>query len=227
MTLTIYESLEQGSSEWLAARCGLPTASVIGKLITPGTLKVADNDTSRAVAETLIAERLTGIVDYVHPNFDMQRGHLDEPIVRDLYSEHFAPVEEVGFMLRDFGDYKIGFSPDGTVSTDGLIEVKSRKPRIQLATILADAVPRENMCQLQVGLMVSGRDWIEYLSYSGGMPLYRKRVLPDTAWFDAIHAAVQKLEQRAGEITRAYEDATAGLLATERVDHFAEIEISV
>ena len=47
MTLHIYD-YEQRSPEWYAARCGLVTASSVGKLLTP-TLKVADNDTSRSM----------------------------------------------------------------------------------------------------------------------------------------------------------------------------------
>src|SRR5690606_15930159 len=34
--LTIYRELEQRSPEWLAARAGLVTASVVGRLITDG-----------------------------------------------------------------------------------------------------------------------------------------------------------------------------------------------
>lgn len=226
MTLVIYESLEQGSDAWLDARCGMLTASVIGKLITP-SLKVADNDTSRGLTELLAVERITQHVEYVHPSFAMQRGSLDEPLAKDVYREHFAEVEEIGFMVREFNGFKIGYSPDGMVSAEGLVEIKSRTPRIQLSTILADAVPRENMAQLQTGLLVSGRDWIEYLSYSGGMPLYRKRVLPDPNWFEVILAAAEKFEQAAGEIAERYAAVTIGLPMTERVDHFAEIEIEL
>jgi len=50
-------------------------------------------------------------------------------------------------------------------------------------------VPVENMAQIQCGLLVSGRDWCDYLSYSGGMPLYRIRVEPDKRWFKAIASA--------------------------------------
>lgn len=226
MTLTIHTELEQGSDEWLAARCGMLTASTIGKLITPSTLKVADNETSRGLTLTLAAERITGHVEYVHPSFDMQRGTEDEPVVRDLYIEHHAPVAEVGFMVRAFDGFQIGYSPDGTIGTDGLLEIKSRKPKVQLDTILADAVPRENMAQLQAGLLVSGREWIEYVSYCGGMPLYRKRVLPDPQWFEVILAAAKAFEKSAGDIVQRYAIAAAGLPQTERVDHFLESEIT-
>ena len=48
MTLKIYDHRDQGSPEWLAARRGIVTASVVGQLITPSTVKPAKNDRSRA-----------------------------------------------------------------------------------------------------------------------------------------------------------------------------------
>ena len=193
MTLHVYENLEQGSDEWLAARCGMLTASQIGKLITPATLKVASNDTSRGLTETLVAERLTGYTEDVFVSADMERGNFDEPVARDLYSAHYAPATEVGFMVRDFDGHRLGYSPDGLVGDDGLIEIKSRKQKTQLATILADQVPLANMAQCQAGLLVSGREWIDYVSYCGGMPLYVKRVLPDEKWHTAIVNALSRV----------------------------------
>ena len=37
MTLHVYEELEQGTEEWMGARRGIVTASVVGKLITIGS----------------------------------------------------------------------------------------------------------------------------------------------------------------------------------------------
>ena len=47
MSLKIFEDLVQGTPEWLAARRGIVTASVVGQLITPSTVKPAKNDRSR------------------------------------------------------------------------------------------------------------------------------------------------------------------------------------
>lgn len=187
MTLTIYEELEQGSDEWLNVRAGLVTASTIGKLITPSTLKPAANDTARSLIETLVIESITGRVEYVHPNAAMQRGNRDEPWARHEYEKHTGQdVHEVGFIRYDGPDYTLGYSPDGLVGDDGLIEIKSRSPRIQMQTIIADKVPAANMAQIQCGLFVTQRSWLDYVSYSNGMPLYIKRVYPDDAWFSAI-----------------------------------------
>ena len=224
--LRIYEELEQGAPEWLAARGGIVTASVMHQLVTP-TLKVANNDTSRGLTLTLVAERITGHVEMIVPSRDMERGTLDEPYARAAYSDDAgAPVAEVGFMVRDFGGYRIGYSPDGLVGNDGLIEIKSRKQKIQLRTVLADEVPAENMAQIQTGLLVSGRAWLDYVSYCGGMPLYVKRVFPDPDWFATIIAAAISFEDTATTMFDTYATRVEGRPLTERIDHFPELEIS-
>lgn len=224
MTLHIYDDLEQGSDEWLAARCGIVTASVVGQLVTGKTLKPAANDYSRAITNLLVAERITGYVVPTPTSAAMERGKLDEPYARAHYSEHRAPATELGFMVRDDWGFRLGYSPDGLVGEDGLIEIKSRDPKKHLATILADEVPAENMAQCQTGLLVSGRDWIDYVSWCGGMPMWTKRVLPDPRWHEAILAALEIFEAHAADAIARYTAAVAGLPPTERIDHFAEPE---
>lgn len=216
MTLTIHDDLLQGSDEWHDQRRGIVTASMVGRLLTT-TGKVASNDTSRALTAQLVAERITGWTDPVYVSDDMLRGTEDEPRAVAVYAEHYAPVEHVGFMVRDDWGFQIGYSPDGLVGDDGLIEVKSRRPKKQLTTILEDAVPAENMAQLQAGLLVSGREWIDYVSFCSGMPLYVRRVTPDQSWFQAILAAVEAFEEAAAEMVAAYELQTHDMPPTERV----------
>ena len=227
MSTHIFASLEQGSPEWLAERCGIVTASVIGGLITTKTLKIAANDTSRALIATLAAQRITRHVEPIQASRDMERGTLDEPYAREIYAEHYAPVEEIGFMTRedDGWGFKLGYSPDGLVGDNGLIEIKSRNQKKQLQTILADEVPAENMAQLQTGLFVSGREWIDYNSYCGGMPMWTKRVEPDDKWFEAILAAASEAEELIQASIKTYEWAVEGLPATERIDHWAPLEL--
>lgn len=224
MTVTFYPDLIQGSDEWLAARCGVLTASTIGKLITPSTLKVASNDTSRALTETLVAERISGHVEYVHPTWDMQRGTFDEPAARDLYAQHYAPVEEVGFATRDIGGYTLGASPDGLVGDDGGIEIKSRRGNSQLRTILSDTVPSSNMAQIQCLLLVLDREWWDYISYAEGWPLYVKRVHPDPRWQNALRDALASFEKRAAEMMTAFTAARRGPVAP-RTPQFIDADI--
>lgn len=216
MALIELPDLIQGTDAWHDQRRGIVTASVVGRLLT-ATGKPANNATSRTLTAQLVAERITGWTDPVYVSDDMLRGHDDEPRAVDVYAEHFAKVTPTGFMVRDDWGFRIGYSPDGLVGDYGLIEVKSRRAKKQLQTILEDDVPAENMAQIQCGLLVSGREWCDYVSYCGGMPLYVKRVEPDPEWFDAIVAAVDEFEQRAAFMVADYEAATANLPATERI----------
>ena len=225
MTITILPDLVQGSDEWLAQRRGIVTASVVGRLITNTTLKPADNPESRGVVALLTAERITGWTDPVHVTDDMWRGVEDEPRARDTYAEHYAPVTEVGFMVRDDWGFPIGYSPDGLVGDDGLIEIKSRRQKKHLQTILSDQVPPENMAQLQCGLLVSGREWIDYVSYCGGMPLYVSRVYPDREWARAIIGAAVAFEKAVTTMTATFTNRTMGYPVPPRSDLDTEITI--
>jgi hypothetical protein len=184
----------------------------------PPAYTVARNDTSRALTARLAAERVTGWTEDTPITSDMWRGIDAEPIAREVYAENFGPVEEVGFMRRDEEGWSLGFSPDGLVGETGLIEIKAPRAKTHLLTILADEVPAHYLAQCQAGLLVSGREWIDYVSYVGGMPLYVRRVLPDPRWFDAITAACIAFEERAAAIVADYEQRVAGLPTTERID---------
>lgn len=225
MTLHILDHLEQGSDEWLDARRGIVTASVIGQLITPGTIRAASNDKSRAILAQLAAERITGRTDPVFVNDDMMRGNLHEPIARDKYAEtHGVTVRQVGFMIREFsGGVRIGASPDGLVGDDGGMEVKCPRAKTHIQTIVTDAVPAYNMAQVQTSLVVSGRDWWDFVSFSSGLPLYTKRVLPDPKWRDAIITAATNAEHAISAMVRQFEDAAATLPATDYIPTFEEI----
>jgi len=153
MTLTYHEDLIQGSDEWLQARCGLLTASEFGLLLTPKTLKSADNPKSRAHCWEIAAQRITG---YVEPHFisdAMLRGHLDEELVRAAYSQRFAKVREVGFGTNSKWGFTLGCSPDGLVGDEGMIECKSRGQKFQVQTIVehyeSGAIPEDYILQVQ------------------------------------------------------------------------------
>lgn len=184
----------------------------------PPIIEVADNDTSQGVTFTLIAERIAAFTEDTPMSSDMWRGVEHEPYARDVYAENYGAVEVVGFMLRDFGTWRLGYSPDGLVGDDGLIEVKCPRAKTHLRTILADEVPAHHMAQLQAGLLVSGRKWIDFVSFVAGMPLFRKRVTPDPIWFDAITAACVAFERTAAQTVADYRERVADMPQTERLD---------
>jgi len=190
-----YHDIEQGSDEWLAVRRGILTASEMLLIMTP-TLRPASNDKERAHMFELLGQRITGYTEPHYISDDMLRGHEDEIEARIRYAEHFAPVTECGFVTNDDHGVVIGYSPDGLVGDDGLIECKSRRQKFQIETILADEVPAEYLLQIQTGLLVTGRKWLDFVSYCGGMPMFVKRVWPCPEIQQAIIAAASAFEQR-------------------------------
>lgn len=180
----------------------------------------ADNDTSRALILALAAERITSYVEESFTSRDMERGILAEPFARDLYAEHCAdlPVTETGFMVRDFDGFSIGYSPDGLVGDDGLLEIKAPRQKGHLSTVVSGEVPSQHMAQLQTAFTVTRRSWIDFVSYSGGMHLWPKRVTPDPAWQAAILAAAEKAERDIKAHIATYQRATEGLPLAERID---------
>lgn len=220
MTLTVHADIVQRSDEWYKLRLGVITASAVGRLITPKTMKPASNQDSRSLASTLAAERISGWSDsnsYV--NDDMMRGIDSEPIARAKYAQHYdESVIEVAFMTEDRFGFTIGFSPDGLVGDDGLIEIKCPRAKGHVATIIAGHPPIEYMAQLQCALLVSGRKWVDYISYCAGLPLYVKRVKPQQQWFDGITTAATSCEEAIRETMRLYDENSHGLIPTERTD---------
>jgi hypothetical protein len=197
----------------------------------PNVLTVADNDTSRGLITTLAAERITGHVEDGPFTRDMERGVLSEPFARDAYADHYkVDVEEIGFVVRDFPDdaVKIGYSPDGFVGDDGLIEIKAPRAKGHVATILDGQVPAYYMAQCQAGLLVTGRKWLDFISFNGGMHLFVIRVEPDPVWQAAIFHAADHAEREIARIVHEYEAAVKGLPLTDRIpDPFADVELKL
>lgn len=217
--ITIHRDLLQGSDEWLQARCGLLTASEMSRIIAPATLKLAKNDKASAHLYELLAQRITNYVEPIYISDDMLRGQADEIEARALYAKHYAPVEEVGFITNDEWGFVLGYSPDGLVGDDGLIECKSRRQKFQAETIIAGEMPHEYRLQVQTGLLVTGRRWCDFISYCGGMPMITLRVYADAEVQEAILEAATSFELLIGKQLDFYRDTLASkvrLISTER-----------
>lgn len=224
MTVTYHTDILQGSDEWEALRKGRLTASEMCKIVTPATLKQANNDKARAHLWELLAQRIT---DYVEPHFygdEMARGHDDEVTARQLYSKHISPVEECGFITNDKFGFTLGYSPDGLIEkrTAG-IECKSRRQRFQVQTIVdyhtTGVAPSDFLIQCHTGMIVAELSRIDLVSFSGGMPMIPMTVWPDDKIHNAIIEIAGDFERQLTEKLAVYEEATKripNLIPTER-----------
>ncbi len=220
--MQIHDTLIQGSPEWLQARCGKLTASEMKLVVTP-TFKTADNDKTRAHLYELLAQRITGYVEPHYISDDMMRGKEDEVDARDIYSEEYGDVTEAGFITNDKWGFTLGFSPDGLVGEDGIIEAKSRRQKYQIETILANECPSDYMIQVQTGLLVSERKWCDFISFSAGLPMFTHRVYADKVIQDAIIAGATAFHDKLNKLLAVYyeklKDDNLRLIPTERNFH--------
>nr|WP_299244211.1 lambda exonuclease family protein [uncultured Halomonas sp.] len=192
-------TLEQGTPEWHAARLGIVTMSEVKTLLVNGKGPRGFGAGALSYMHQLIGERITGEPSDAFPgNAHTQRGHELEPTARELYSEATGNtrLEQVGIILN----HGAGYSPDSLVGSEGLIEVKTKLPKYQIELLLADELPQEHVAQCQGGLWVSEREWIDFISYWPGMPLFVKRAYRDEVLIrtiaERVEAFYEELERR-------------------------------
>lgn len=182
---------EQNTPEWHQARAGIVTASEFDSVLSKGR-GGEPSKTRRTYMLKLAGERLTGQVSSLWAgNAHTERGHAMEPDARRLYAfaQDRTPLP-VGFMKRG----NVGASPDSLIADDGLLEIKTKLPHLQLELLLADEVPSEHIAQLQGQLWVSGRAFVDFVSYWPGLPLFVKRVERDEKYIASLAGAVASFE---------------------------------
>lgn len=220
MTITIHDEMIQGSEEWFDARRGLLTASEMHLIVTPKQLKAANNDKARAHLFELLAQRITGYTEPSYISDDMLRGKEEEILALDEYAKNYGELSRVGFVTNNEWGFTLGCSPDALVGDDGIVEVKSRRMKYQVETIIRDEVPEEYLLQIQTMLLITGRKWCDFITYSGGLPMFTKRVAADKVMHDGIVAASAAFhEQMANTMTRWVEmmkNPANRLIPTER-----------
>jgi hypothetical protein len=176
----------QGTEEWRKARLGIPTASRFDDVLAGGQGK-----TRRKYMMELLGECLTGEPMAQFSNAHTERGHVMEDEARQLYSfDVDEPLEQVGFIRRRLPSGHVGCSPDALVGPDGLLEIKTKLPHLQLEVLLKAVVPPEHVQQCQGALWITGRKWLDFVSYWPGLPLFVKRVYPDAEYQEKLTAAI-------------------------------------
>lgn len=177
---------EQNTPEWQAARLGLPTASEFAKLI--GIKKDAKDKLTRATyMRRLAAEIITGEPAESFTNVHTERGHMLEPEARDLYAlMHDVEPQRVGFIRNG----RMGCSPDSLIGDDGILEIKTLLPELQVEAIERGEFPSKHVAQCQGALLVTGRRWIDIALYCPRLPLFVKRAYRDEKFIAELDNAV-------------------------------------
>lgn len=175
----------QGSPEWFKARCGLPTASNFDKILT--TKGEISKQRTKYLYQ-LAGETITGISEENYQNEIMLRGKEMENEARQLYQLiNKAKVEEVGFCLSD----GYGASPDGLVGKNGLLEIKCPIISTHVGYLLGGTMPADYFQQLQGQLLVTGKDWVDFVSYYPAMRPLIVRVKRDAKFLPILKGELE------------------------------------
>lgn len=191
---------EQGTPEWYEARLGIPTASNFSKLVTSAG---ATSKTFSDYAFDLASQILVDEQDPPVSTWQMQRGTDLEPYARDEYQARvLALVEEVGFCRHD--DDNCGYSPDGFVGDDGLVEFKCVN-QVSLTKILyKNEMPTTYFQQVQGGLYVTDRKWCDFVVYhpefTHGRDMFIKRIYRNEEFIKSLKLHIDKVIEKRDEI---------------------------
>jgi len=165
----IVHRCKQYSDEWWEVRRGIATASEAKRIVTPKDWKFAA--AARKYAFELIAQEYDH--DYgnkqEYVTASMRNGRILEPQSRRFYEfETGCDVEEVGFVTTD--DKHFGCSPDGLCGDDGGAEFKNPDPSTHVEWLWNGVVPPEHLPQVHWSLVVTGREWWDFMSHYSGLP---------------------------------------------------------
>lgn len=185
--------MDQGTSEWFAARCGNVTASRITDVMTK--TKSGYGAGRKNYMAALVVERLTGEVADSFTNDAMRWGTETEPMAREAYeAAREVFVIEDGFMPHPTIE-RTGASPDGLVGDDGMIEIKAPNTATHLDTLLSQTIPRKYILQMHWQMDCYDRQWVDFVSFDprlpDGLQMFIKRVDRDEALLEEIRVEVQ------------------------------------
>lgn len=181
----------------------LPTSDCVRRALA-GERTEEFSDTAKRYAADLSLERISR-QPHGEPfkTWVLERGHTMEEAARRQYEARTGSfVTEAGICLTD--DDLFGYSTDGLVDDDGLIEIKAPVDSIKIKDMWLTDDTSEYDHQMQGGMWVTGRKWCDFIMYvpdlaSVGKDLYVKRVLRDDAFIAEMVAQLVEFEKLVSE----------------------------
>lgn len=176
----------QNSVEWLMERVGHATASKFKDIL--GTKAKREK-----YLMDVIVERLTGKPVQHFVTRAMEAGTEREPAAKMAYEKAMGCIiTETGFIHHPTLEF-VGGSPDAVLGDDGALECKAPTPGTHIDLLLTGDVA-EYKAQCQGILWVTGRKWIDLVSYCPDLPdpyqLFIRRLERDDAYIKTLEIAV-------------------------------------
>jgi hypothetical protein len=195
--MEVFADIQQGSDLWFQVRAGMATASMFKEVIAKKGPRGGLPKGRQTYLRKLAGEILTGEPMPHYTNADMERGHEREAEARDLYAMlRDVEPEQVGFIRNG----NCGCSPDALIGSDGMWENKDALAHIQIERLLAGTLPKEHVAQSQGQLMVSDRQWLDFMSYCRGLPPLIVRVERDEKYIAALRVDIDEFVSELDEL---------------------------
>jgi putative phage-type endonuclease len=184
----------QGTGEWFNARTGKLTASRM-RSATKRLKNGEDSAERKNLKIEILCERMTGDIVDKFVNNAMSWGIEKEPEAKAAYEAKTGRlITDVGFIDHPRIEF-CGASPDGFVE-DGLIEIKCPTTATHVSWILDGGIPEEHKAQMTLQAAVTGRSWVDFVSYDPRMPepqqLLIRRFYPTPAEIAEIESEAEK-----------------------------------
>lgn len=181
--------MKQGDDEWRAIKAGRISGSRFAAVMALNKRTGLPNKPRRDLIAVLRQEIATGVLADVEPNEYMAHGTAMEPLacaayefLRDCTVEHAAWIPHPSLSF-------VGFSPDGLLGGDGLLEIKSPFMEARhLRTVESKRCPDDYYAQCQGGLWVTGRKWCDFVSYFPSISVEIVRVERDEEFIARLAA---------------------------------------
>lgn len=188
----------QGSPEWFAARCGIPTASNFDKIVTS---KGEPSKSATKYIWQLAAERIIGKTEESYQNPAMLRGIEMESEAVALYEMiKCVDTTEVGICYLD-ETKSVAASPDRLVGKQGLLEIKCPLNYTHVGYLLDPQLPTDYFQQAQGQLYVTGCWWLDFMSYYPGIKPLIVRVERDEKFISALESELKKFCSELDRVT--------------------------
>jgi hypothetical protein len=187
----------QYSPLWWEARAGHVTASNADRIITAA--KGEPSTQQEAYIDEIISEMVVGPL----PTFfteqpmspAMRHGRDTEPEARRWYNQYAGlDVQMVGGVESDDG--LLWASPDGLIRGDGVLELKCPTPATHFGYLRRGGLPVAYRPQCHMHLLITGRSYVEFVSYCPKAPTFVVRLVPDEytqKLADALAAFLERL----------------------------------
>lgn len=199
--MTAEIEVAQGTEEWHAQRVGKITCSKFDAVLSR-TVKGERKADGKDYLIRVALERIAGKSSPVFETWQMRQGTEREHAARRIYEVRAdRTVDRCGFITHPLYPFA-GGSPDGTIGSDGGLEIKC--PELEqhlenLTSIESEMLPEKYRAQVQGCIWVMQTDWHDFCTFNPDFPPHLEfaclRVERDDDYIKVLEIEVLKFEE--------------------------------